>query len=204
MANQLNMTLFSKRLKEARTDINMTQKELSEISGVSTVMLSAYERNNTQSGKNPALNNIYAIATALGVSIDWLCGLSEETYIVKDKSEVDTESFLYAVVELVNNIYSTYKYHNEFGYSKVTNTEIFDNIRNTFTNFFIKDSVADGELCFLNFITEYLNIKAVIEQKVLPEITNDTLVYAVVEKFKNQKISKMFSILEEIEDELPF
>ena len=28
MANELNMTLFSKRLKEARTDKNMTQKEL--------------------------------------------------------------------------------------------------------------------------------------------------------------------------------
>ena len=37
------------------------EKELSEKSGVSTVMISAYERSNTNSGKNPALNNIYAI-----------------------------------------------------------------------------------------------------------------------------------------------
>lgn len=86
MANELNMTLFSKRLKEARTDKNMTQKELSEKSGVSTVMISAYERSNTNSGKNPALNNIYAIATALGVSIDWLCGLTENTTVINDNT----------------------------------------------------------------------------------------------------------------------
>lgn len=75
MPSELNMTIFSKRLKEARTDKNMTQKELAEKTGVSSVMISAYESKNTSSGKNPALNNIYAIATALGVSIDWLCGL---------------------------------------------------------------------------------------------------------------------------------
>lgn len=99
MANELNMNIFSKRLKEARNDKNMTQKELSEKSGVSTVMISAYERNNINSGKNPALNNIYAIATVLGVSIDWLCGLSDN-YSIENKAngEINTKNFFAILV----------------------------------------------------------------------------------------------------------
>ncbi len=104
MANELNMTLFSKRLKEARTDKNMTQKELSEKSGVSTVMISAYERSNTNSGKNPALNNIYAIATALGVSIDWLCGLTEDTTTGNDNAtKITMKTLLLSLIHLINN-----------------------------------------------------------------------------------------------------
>ncbi len=69
-----NVELFCNRIREARNKKGITQKELSQLSGVSTVMISAYERSNITSGKNPALNNIFAIAEALDVSIDWLCG----------------------------------------------------------------------------------------------------------------------------------
>lgn len=74
--NKLDMSLFAQRLKEARKSKGLTQKELSDLSGVSTVMISQYERSEITSGKNPALNNVYSIAAALEVSLDWLCGFS--------------------------------------------------------------------------------------------------------------------------------
>lgn len=116
MSNELNMTLFSKRLKEARTDRNMTQKELSEKSGVSTVMISAYERSNVNSGKNPALNNIYAIATVLGVSIDWLCGLTENTTVDNTNAkELSAKTFLLSLYSLVTNSNVVVTNHNYDG-----------------------------------------------------------------------------------------
>lgn len=52
----------------------MTQAELSGLSGVSLMMISAYETPDSVNGKNPKITNVVALATALEVSIDWLCG----------------------------------------------------------------------------------------------------------------------------------
>lgn len=76
VSKKLDMSLFAQRLKEARKSKGLTQKELSDLSGVSTVMISQYERSEITAGKNPALNNVYSIAAALEVSLDWLCGFS--------------------------------------------------------------------------------------------------------------------------------
>ena len=72
----MDLSVFGKRLKEARTDNKMSQKELSALAGVSTVMISSYERSDEKGG-NPSLANAAAIANALNVSLDWLCGLSD-------------------------------------------------------------------------------------------------------------------------------
>lgn len=77
MKQELDITIFSKRLKEARTEKGLTQKELAALSGVSTVMISSYERTDAEAGKNPSLSVVYSIASALDVSIDWLCGSSD-------------------------------------------------------------------------------------------------------------------------------
>lgn len=66
---------FGRRLKQARQQKEWTQKELSEKAGVSQNSLSAYEN----LGKIPSLEVGARIAEALDVSLDWLCGLSEQT-----------------------------------------------------------------------------------------------------------------------------
>lgn len=65
---------FSKRLKEARSLMKLTQQELAKMAGVSSMMISAYENPDSTNGKNPAISNIIALSNVLGVSIDWLCG----------------------------------------------------------------------------------------------------------------------------------
>lgn len=78
MKKDLDMNVFGSRLKKARLEKGMTQKELSDLTGISTVMISSYERSDAETGKNPSLNNVYLLASALGMSIDWLCGRGEE------------------------------------------------------------------------------------------------------------------------------
>lgn len=70
---ELDRIAFGERLKEARTTKGYTQNELSEITGISKIMISSYENPNSKSGKNPTLNNVYLLAKALDVSIDYLC-----------------------------------------------------------------------------------------------------------------------------------
>lgn len=192
MANELNMTLFSKRLKEARTDKNMTQKELSEKSGVSTVMISAYERSNTNSGKNPALNNIYAIATALGVSIDWLCGIDKEQ---ESTEGINTTTLLKSLI----NILDTLKYYIEELPNKGING---------------KSNYYDSLICIHlsknennkkkigNFVDDYLEVKKLIDNGALPKDIKQTVIYAIIEKYKNISIEQLINHYED--DDLPF
>ena len=104
MNEKLDMTLFAQRLKEARNSKGMTQKELSDLSGVSTVMISQYERSDITTGKNPALNNVYSLAEVLGVSIDWLCGLTGNSR----ESEISTMTFLRAIENLIDKLEDDY------------------------------------------------------------------------------------------------
>lgn len=187
MANELNMNIFSKRLKEARTDKNMTQKELSEKSGVSTVMISAYERNNINSGKNPALNNIYAIATVLGVSIDWLCGLSDN-YSIENKAtgEISTKNFLQSLYYIVKRC----------------------NVDNT-SNFNTGDKSYEIEISqFCNaydFITDCQTFNDALKLSVLTDEMKQTLLSGIIEKYLNKanSIDELFNSYDPYED-LPF
>lgn len=69
------LTIFAKRLKEAREKCNIRQNALASEVGVTAQTISAYEKAETDGkGKNPTLENAVAIANELGVSLDWLCG----------------------------------------------------------------------------------------------------------------------------------
>ena len=182
MPNELNMTIFSKRLKEARADKNMTQKDLSEKSGVSTVMISAYERNNTSSGKNPALNNIYAIATALGVSIDWLCGLTEKNELNKNQEKIDTETLLKSFINIIDHI----KYRKSVGYDDFLNGY---NESILTISFDLRDSVSS----LGRFINEYCEVKSLVDKKLLPKGVDNTVIQALIDKYKNSCIRDLIN-----------
>lgn len=69
-----NFDILAQRLKALRAKMSMTQKEFSEKIGFTQATLSAYENGQ----KKPSLDIIMEIAKQCHVSIDWLCGLSEQ------------------------------------------------------------------------------------------------------------------------------
>lgn len=65
--------ILSERIKELRAIKGLTQKEFAEKINVSTVSVSSYETG----VKTPSLDIIISIAKNYNISIDWLCGLSD-------------------------------------------------------------------------------------------------------------------------------
>lgn len=75
--------IFATRIKELRESFGMTQKDFSQYVGIKQQTLSGYERGLMK----PPLDIITEIAKKSGVSIDWLCGLSEK---MKNNDEPET------------------------------------------------------------------------------------------------------------------
>ncbi len=72
------LTIFAQRMKQAREENKILQKNLAALVGVTPTTISSYEKADTEGhGKNPTLENAHAIAEALGLSLDWLCGMSD-------------------------------------------------------------------------------------------------------------------------------
>lgn len=69
----IELQVFSERLKKLRNSLNITQKDFAEKIGITASALSAYENNL----KNPSIAVAKRIAETFGISIDWLCGLTE-------------------------------------------------------------------------------------------------------------------------------
>ncbi len=64
---------FSKRLKELRTSLSLTQSEFAKEIGTTQATLSSYEN----TSKLPAIDILITIAHKYNVSLDWLCGLTD-------------------------------------------------------------------------------------------------------------------------------
>lgn len=67
--------VFADRLVQARDAKKMTMRSLSQAAGVSPQSMSQYAKGDAM----PPLRSAIKIAEALGVSLDWLCGMQEET-----------------------------------------------------------------------------------------------------------------------------
>lgn len=65
---------FSKRIKELRTSLDLTQSQFAKEIGTTQATLSSYE--NTD--KMPSIDTLIMIAQKYNVSLDWLCGLQNE------------------------------------------------------------------------------------------------------------------------------
>lgn len=66
--------IFSTRLKELRMQTQKTQKEFADMVESTAATISAYEN----ATKNPSLEIVMNIAEKCNISINWLCGLSNE------------------------------------------------------------------------------------------------------------------------------
>lgn len=166
--------LFANRLKEARNSKNMTQTELSELTGVSLMMISSYENTKTKSGKNPAFNNVYLLANALGVSIDWLCGISDNREPNKG-GNISTKDFLYAVTELVDNSEKV----------NVKGCTLHGNLCQS-----IEFIINSFDSYLSDFIKDYQAVKVL--RNTIPE-TYTMLLNTVIEKYSKKDIKKLLT-----------
>ncbi len=64
---------FSSRIKELRKNSNQTQSQFADFIGTTQGALSGYENGD----RTPSYEILVAIAQKCNVSIDWLCGLSD-------------------------------------------------------------------------------------------------------------------------------
>lgn len=67
----MNENIFPERLRKARKDKDLSQKQLAEQIGVSTTTLTNYE---TGKSKLPCADTLFSLSNSLDVSIDWLLG----------------------------------------------------------------------------------------------------------------------------------
>lgn len=90
-----NLTLFSKRLKEAREKSDLTQIALAKMINVTPQTISSYEKGKTgEKLKLPTLDKAVLIAEKLGVSLDWLCGSQDNMQGYDLGDNVDMKQFL--------------------------------------------------------------------------------------------------------------
>ncbi|QTL99710.1 helix-turn-helix domain-containing protein [Iocasia frigidifontis] len=72
---------FGKKLKKARNELGMTQKQLAKKIGIKRTTVAGYE----SEGKMPPYNTLIKIAQTLNCSLDYLLGYKEKNN--SDKSE---------------------------------------------------------------------------------------------------------------------
>lgn len=79
--------LFSQRLKDLRKQRNLSQKEFSDVLGISPVTLSHYENKK----REPDLERLFSLCKRLKVSADYLLGLSDtETQLAQKESSISS------------------------------------------------------------------------------------------------------------------
>ena len=80
-----NDLLFAERIRLSRENAGIKQFELAKMANITPATLSAYELFSADStdskGKKPSLHNAIELAKALNISLDWLCGLSDEIQV---------------------------------------------------------------------------------------------------------------------------
>lgn len=95
----IELQIFSERLKELRASLNLTQAQFVDDLGITASALSAYEKNL----KNPSISVAKRIAEKYRVSVDWLCGLSDNKNLGNNfETYCDVINILFALDECVD------------------------------------------------------------------------------------------------------
>lgn len=72
------------RLKELRTEFNISQQQLADVIGVSQQSINKYENHNVE----PDIETLKAMANYFNVSIDYLVGYEKETAESENSAEL--------------------------------------------------------------------------------------------------------------------
>lgn len=122
MNNRFRVDVFAERLKKAREGAGLTKKALSEKAGVSVVSLVDYESRS----KTPNLTSVCAIANALDISVDWLCGFQyPEDGPTGTGPNYKTARVLFNVIKLIDNSF-TDEFFDHMDNNIVNNTPMYD------------------------------------------------------------------------------
>lgn len=118
----MELQVFSDRLKLLRLSLGITQKDFAEKIGITASALSSYENNL----KNPSITVAKRIAETFNVSIDWLCGLTNEMNSEEDiKTYADLIRLFLKIQQLefapYNFYFKAYRDYNSF--KDLTNIE---------------------------------------------------------------------------------
>lgn len=108
----IELQIFSERIKELRTSLNMTQKDFAAELGITASALSAYEKNSI----NPSISIAKRIAEKYHISLDWLCGLSDRKSANKVfKTYTDIIDVFFDIMNIGNlNVYPTKVYECDY------------------------------------------------------------------------------------------
>ena len=154
-----DMNLFSERLKAARQQKGISQAELAQAVGVTAATISSYE--NQKNAKIPALDKAFAMAEALGVGLDWLCGY-------ENNNAVDARKILSTFVFLLS--------HLEFDI--ITEDSRYYGEPRAYT--LIGNDYQIGK-----FLREYQKIQPVLEDENIPDYLKNGILETLYSKFKD-------------------
>lgn len=93
----MDSTILPTRIKELRNTLNLTQKDFAASINISTVSVSSYETGT----KTPSLEIVISIAKKYNVSLDWLCGLSNNKSLEK---QIETYADFIKEILFITNI----------------------------------------------------------------------------------------------------
>lgn len=185
----MDISIFSKRLKEARRAKDFTQAQLAKQSGVTAATISAYENTDSKKGCNPSLENAAKLAEVLDVSFDWLCGLKDDRKTDTKSFKINTRDFLKSLFFLVNKC------------TVDKETPNYDGIVNCRYEIF----VTQNRYAF-SFIEDCRKLKTVLEIDVLTDEMKENLINGVIEKYVKEvnSVDELFDEGIYIENNLPF
>ncbi len=159
----MDINTFPERLRESRLKKKLNFKELAEISGVTATAISYYEKG----AKTPQLDNAAKLAIALGVSLDWLCGI--DTPVSGDNDNTALLRSLISVLE-------------RFIYS-------WENTGEIFILSFVFNEINEEIVKFIDEFTTIDKLKSTSE--VVTEEMYNTLINALIEKYKSIPVDNL-------------
>lgn len=167
-----SINVFAERMREARTKAGFSQAELSRRTKISAATLSTYESN--KEPKNPPIDKATSIARELNVSLDWLCGLTND----KDdniNNEITFNNVMESIMLLVSlnqvTISMQKVYEEEFEYGEIPIIQM------------------DSQI-LKNFIVEYQKVSEFIETADYDDYLKEGLKKAITNKFSDYIVSE--------------
>lgn len=88
------MSIFGSRLKYLRESRDLTQKQLAEMLGTSSVMICKYEKNDDVF---PNYSHLIELSKIFNVSLDYLCG--SEYYLNEESEDYNADERLLKIIK---------------------------------------------------------------------------------------------------------
>lgn len=180
---------FAERMKEARNKAGFSQAELSRRTKISAATLSTYESN--KEPKNPPIDKATSIAQELNVSLDWLCGLTNDMDN-NINNEITFKNVMESIMLLVslNQVTISIQEINRGRYKpecgKVPIIVMDSQILKDFTREYQKVS----ELIKMADFDDYLNeeLKKILTSKFSDYIVNDGYIQSKIDGTKDTRV----------------